>query len=46
MLDFDFVCRRETPSVTAVVYPFTSDHKERFYFGSKEVFIPGNSHRF
>lgn len=37
MLDFDFVCRRSEPSVAAVVYPFTGDHKQKFYWGHKEV---------
>lgn len=37
MLDFDFVCRRSEPSVAAMVYPFTGDHKQKFYWGHKEV---------
>ncbi|XP_026676432.1 ATP-citrate synthase [Diaphorina citri] len=40
MLDFDFVCRRSEPSVAAMVYPFTGDHKLKFYWGHKEVLIP------
>ncbi|TKR58270.1 hypothetical protein L596_029737 [Steinernema carpocapsae] len=40
MLDFDFVCGRETPSVVASTYPFTGDHKQKFYFGHKEIFVP------
>uniref|UniRef100_A0A0V0G5Z5 ATP-citrate synthase n=1 Tax=Triatoma dimidiata TaxID=72491 RepID=A0A0V0G5Z5_TRIDM len=40
MLDFDFVCRREEPSVACLVYPFTGDHKLKFYWGHKEVLIP------
>ncbi|KAF5292657.1 hypothetical protein FQR65_LT11209 [Abscondita terminalis] len=40
MLDFDFVCRREEPSVVAIVYPFTGDHKQKFYWGHKEVLVP------
>lgn len=39
MLDFDFVCRRDEPSVVAMVYPFTGDHKQKFYWGHKEVLI-------
>lgn len=38
MLDFDFVCGREQPSVVASTYPFTGDHKQKFYFGHK-VFL-------
>jgi len=40
MLDFDFVCNRETPSVSAMVYPFTGDHKQKFYWGHKEILLP------
>lgn len=40
MLDFDFVCRRKDPSVVAMIYPFTGDHKQKFYWGHTEVFIP------
>lgn len=39
MLDFDFVCRRKEPSVVAMIYPFTGDHKQKFYWGHGEVFI-------
>ncbi|CAB3370651.1 Hypothetical predicted protein [Cloeon dipterum] len=39
MLDFDFVCRRTEPSVVAMVYPFTGDHKQKFYWGHKEILI-------
>ena len=39
MLDFDFVCRRKDPSVVAMIYPFTGDHKQKFYWGHGEVFI-------
>ncbi|XP_076039811.1 ATP-citrate synthase [Oratosquilla oratoria] len=40
MLDFDFVCSRSEPSVAAMVYPFTGDHKQKFYWGHKEILIP------
>ena len=40
MLDFDFVCRRNEPSVAACIYPFIGDHKQKFYWGHKEVLIP------
>lgn len=41
MLDFDFVCRRKEPSVSAIIYPFSgSDHKMKFYWGHKEILIP------
>ncbi|XP_013786934.1 ATP-citrate synthase-like [Limulus polyphemus] len=40
MLDFDFVCSRNEWSVVAMVYPFTGDHKQKFYWGHKEILIP------
>ncbi|XP_067825442.1 ATP-citrate synthase isoform X3 [Heptranchias perlo] len=40
MLDFDYVCSRDEPSVSAMVYPFTGDHKQKFYWGHKEILIP------
>ncbi|CAF3194974.1 unnamed protein product [Rotaria socialis] len=40
MLDFDHVCRRTQPSVVAMVYPFTGDHKQKFYWGHEEILLP------
>uniref|UniRef100_A0A183C8G5 ATP citrate synthase n=1 Tax=Globodera pallida TaxID=36090 RepID=A0A183C8G5_GLOPA len=40
MLDFDYVCKRDAPSVVASTYPFTGDHKQKYYFGQKEMLIP------
>ncbi|KAI8489901.1 hypothetical protein Bbelb_322620 [Branchiostoma belcheri] len=40
MLDFDFCCSRKTPSVVAMTYPFSGDHKQKFYWGHKEILIP------
>ncbi|KAJ8024570.1 ATP-citrate synthase [Holothuria leucospilota] len=40
MLDFDHSCQRETPSVVGMVYPFSGDHKQKFYWGHKEILIP------
>lgn len=40
MLDFDYVCKREQPSVVASTYPFTGDHRQKFYFGQKEILVP------
>lgn len=39
MLDFDFVSSRKEPSVVAMVYPFSGDHKAKFYWGHKEILI-------
>lgn len=40
MLDYDYVCERTSPSVVAITYPMTGDHKMKFYFGHKEILIP------
>lgn len=40
MLDFDYVARRETPSVAALIDPTGSDGLQRFFFGTKEIIIP------
>lgn len=40
MLDFDHVCGRTTPSVSAIVYEFSVSHMRPFYFGTAEIFIP------
>lgn len=40
MLDFDHVCSRKEPSVVAMTYPFVGDHKQKFYWGHKEILIP------
>lgn len=41
MLDFDYVCRRDKPSVTSIIYPFASgNHYQKFYYGSAEILIP------
>lgn len=40
MLDFDFLCRRETPSVAAILYPFGGQHMQQFYWGQEQVMIP------
>ncbi|KAJ0058312.1 hypothetical protein NL108_013184, partial [Boleophthalmus pectinirostris] len=40
MMDFDYVCSRTEPSVAAMVYPFTGDHKQKFYWGHKEILVP------
>jgi len=40
MLDFDFMCKREKPSVAAMVFPFSSNHYTKFYWGTEEVLLP------
>jgi len=40
MLDFDFMCKRKKPSVSAIVYPFSGNHFVKFYWGTDEVLMP------
>eukprot|EP01083_Nonionella_stella_P103743 296566_1 len=41
MLDFDYICRREQPSVAAIVYTFAAgDHHRQFYWGNKIIMVP------
>ncbi|KAJ1911414.1 ATP citrate lyase subunit 1 [Tieghemiomyces parasiticus] len=40
MLDFDFICKRSTPSVAAMVYPFGGNHMQKFYWGTQEMLVP------
>lgn len=40
MLDFDHVCGRKKPSVAAMIYPFSGNHFQKFYWGTQEILIP------
>merc|ERR1719282_2212893 len=40
MLDFDFMCKRKKPSVSAMVFPFSGNHYVKFYWGTEEVLMP------
>mmetsp|Transcript_58068 Transcript_58068/g.136079 ORF Transcript_58068/g.136079 Transcript_58068/m.136079 type:complete len:1085 (-) Transcript_58068:79-3333(-) len=40
MLDFDFMCKRKTPSVCAMVFPFSGNHYVKFYWGTEEILLP------
>eukprot|EP00697_Spironema_sp_BW2_P001718 gnl/Spiro4/12315_TR6495_c0_g1_i1.p1 gnl/Spiro4/12315_TR6495_c0_g1~~gnl/Spiro4/12315_TR6495_c0_g1_i1.p1 ORF type:complete len:1132 (-),score=366.02 gnl/Spiro4/12315_TR6495_c0_g1_i1:60-3389(-) len=40
MLDFDNLCKREKPSVAAIVYPFAGAHYRKFFWGTSEVLLP------
>ncbi len=40
MLDFDFMCKRATPSVACLVFPFSGNHYLKFYWGTDETLIP------
>jgi len=40
MLDFDYSCGRQIPSVAAMIYPFGGHHIQKFYWGTKETLLP------
>ncbi|TFY75361.1 hypothetical protein EWM64_g8651 [Hericium alpestre] len=40
MLDFDYSCGRQVPSVAAMIYPFGGHHIQKFYWGTKETLLP------
>ncbi len=40
MLDFDYVCKRETPSVAAVISPERETSPLKVFFGKSEILIP------
>ena len=40
MLDFDYMCKREKPSVAAMIFPFSSNHYTKFYWGTEEILLP------
>ncbi len=39
MLDFDYLCQRKTPSITAIIHPGRSGF-HKVFFGQKEIIIP------
>ncbi|ODV91260.1 hypothetical protein CANCADRAFT_121736 [Tortispora caseinolytica NRRL Y-17796] len=40
MLDFDYICRRTTPSVAGIIYPFGGQFVSKMYWGTKETLLP------
>jgi len=40
MLDFDFLCGRETPSIACIVTPGSRGGFQKLFFGSEEVAVP------
>ncbi|PVU91746.1 hypothetical protein BB561_004233 [Smittium simulii] len=40
MLDFDYICKRTVPSVACIVYPFSGNHVQKFYWGTHETLLP------
>lgn len=40
MLDYDYLCGRDTPSISAIVQPSKPSSFQKFFMGAKEVLIP------
>ncbi len=40
MLDYDYLCGRDTPSIAAIVHPSKPASFQKFFMGAKEVLIP------
>jgi ATP-citrate lyase alpha-subunit len=40
MLDYDYVIKREKPSVAAVIAPTSGGNFEKFFWGSEEIMVP------
>jgi ATP citrate (pro-S)-lyase len=40
MLDFDYMCKRQKPSVAAMIFPFAANHYIKFYWGTGEILMP------
>ncbi|WP_281951126.1 citrate/2-methylcitrate synthase [Nitrosophilus kaiyonis] len=40
MLDYDYIIKREKPSVAAIVAPTSSNKFDKFFFGTEEIMIP------
>ena len=40
MLDFDFICKRKTPSVAGIIYTFGGQFVPKMYWGTSETLLP------
>jgi len=40
MLDYDYIIKREKPSVAAIVAPTSSNKFEKFFYGPDEIMVP------
>ena len=40
MLDFDYLCQRETPSVAGLITPGTTPGLQKVFFGKTEILLP------
>ncbi|QKX58125.1 uncharacterized protein TRUGW13939_05246 [Talaromyces rugulosus] len=40
MLDFDFICKRNSPSVAGIIYTFGGQFVSKMYWGTSETLLP------
>ena len=40
MLDYDFLCQKNKPSISSIVHPGSSQKVAQYFFGFQEVLIP------
>jgi ATP citrate (pro-S)-lyase len=40
MLDFDYICKRETPSIAALISPGSKGGFHKTFFGNEEILLP------
>jgi ATP citrate (pro-S)-lyase len=40
MMDFDFICKRTTPSVAGIIYTFGGQFVSKMYWGTSETLLP------
>ncbi len=40
MLDYDYLCKRKSPSIAAIIHTTSSSKFQKFFFGNEEVLIP------
>lgn len=40
MLDFDFICKRKSPSVAGIIYTFGGQFVSKMYWGTSETLLP------
>jgi len=44
MLDFDYICKRKTPSVAGIIYTFGGQFVSKMYWGTSETLLPVYQH--
>jgi len=44
MLDFDYICKRKTPSVAGIIYTFGGQFVSKMYWGTSETLLTVYQH--